>query len=492
MIVSASFDYSVLFLLLTFVSCKSEEWLLEHQRFPPKFLLGNGGSAYQIEGAWNVSDKAESMWDRFVRKQGTVIDNETADVTADSYHKYKEDIAISKRLGFTSFRFSICWSRILPTGLPNRISKDGVEYYHNVIDEILLNNMVPLVTIYHWDHPQILEEAGGWYNPEMVDWYGDYASVVFREFGTKVKRFTTINEPLILCTLGYMNGTLAPGKHWSGLGEYICMHNVIKAHARAYRIYESQFKAQQKGEVGASVMLYTYFPATPDDQFASNLSFTFNLDWFLHPIFSKEGDYPPLMKRIVMEKSRAQGYPRSRLPTFDAYWIDYIRGTYDFLAVNHYTSKMVTIGDHGQVPSHENDQGVIFFAKSSWKTGSLYWLYVVPEGIRYGLYYIARNYNNPPMYVTENGYPDYGTLNDVDRISYFREYLKQLLLGIYIDGLDIRGYYIWSFLDCFEWNSGYRHRFGIVSVDFNDPDRPRTLKKSALWWKRVNAARKIL
>ncbi|CAL7945102.1 unnamed protein product [Xylocopa violacea] len=314
------------------------------------------------------------MWDRFVRKNGSTIDNETADVTTDSYRKYKENIAILKFIGFDSFRISISWSRILPTGFTNQISKDGVQYYHNVIDEMLVNDIEPLVTIYHWDHPQVLEEMGGWTNSEMVDWFADYATVVFREFGPKVKRFTTINEPVILCTMGYISTILAPGKNGYGFGEYMCIHNMLKAHARAYRIYESQFKAQQKGEIGVSTLFNTYFPATPEDQFALNVSYAFNIGWPLHPILSKEGDYPPLMKEMVAKKSEEQGYSRSRLPTFDAYWIDYIRGTYDFVAVNHYTSLTVTAGDSGPVPSHTNDQGLIFSQSSCWKRGSLDWL----------------------------------------------------------------------------------------------------------------------
>ncbi|XP_076748903.1 myrosinase 1 isoform X2 [Xylocopa sonorina] len=463
-------------------------------RFPPNFLLGVATAAYQIEGAWNVSDKGESIWDHFVHKKNNgIYNNDTGDVAADSYHKYKEDIAIVKKLGFKVYRFSLSWPRILPHGFTNKISRDGLQHYHNFIDELLANDIEPMVTIYHWDHPQILEEMGGWTNPDMVDWYGDYATVVFREFGSKVKRFIPINEPMIYCTYAYMESAFAPGKiRLQGIGEYLCVHNMLKAHARAYRIYESQFKAKHGGEIGLVPNIFGFMPKNPGDEEAVQRAYAFRADWVLHPIYSKDGDYPSVMKEIVARKSAEQGYARSRLPTFDAYWIDYIRGSYDFLALNHYTSKLVTYGDHEVVPSYMNDQGLLYYLDSSWKSGASEWLKVVPQGIRMCLRYIAENYDNPPIYITENGFSDHGTLNDDDRIYYYREYLKQMLLAIYNDGVDVRGYMTWSLLDDFEWNRGYSEHFGIVSVDFNDPDRPRALKKSASWWHSVNTAKRLL
>ncbi|CAK9825195.1 Myrosinase 1 [Anthophora retusa] len=492
MFATLSLIHSVLFLLAFAASGESTEQDEKYLQFPPKFLLGVATAAYQIEGAWNVSDKGESTWDRYTHLQnGRVYNNDTGDVAANSYYKYKEDVALIKQLGFNTYRFSVSWPRILPTGFANSISTDGISYYHNLIDELLANNIEPILTLYHWDHPQVLEDAGGWLNSEIVDWFGDYARIVFEQYAPKVKKFIPINEPSAVCKNGYSIGIHAPGKTLHGFGEYLCIHNVIKAHARAYRIYESEFKEQYKGEVGFLLNLLGYMPRSADDEYAAEVSFQFNIGWTMHPIYSEEGDYPPIMKNLVSNKSLKQGYLRSRLPTFTPEWINYTRGASDFLAINHYTTRLVTNGSMGRIPSHENDQGIVEVVDSFWKGSASEWLKVVPEGFRYILQQLSKYYGNPPMYITENGVSDYGTLDDDDRIFYFREYLKQMLLAIHVDGVNVKGYMVWSLLDNFEWDKGYNEHFGIVSVDFNDPERPRTLKKSASWWKKVIAARRI-
>ncbi|KAK9296110.1 hypothetical protein QLX08_009782 [Tetragonisca angustula] len=491
-----SLGISILLLLVAFSSSTSgkddvvdEE---KHLRFPPNFVFGAATAAYQIEGAWNVSGKGESTWDRLVHEHPDRIYNgDTGDVAANSYYQYKEDVAILKKLGFKSYRFSISWPRILPTGFANKINAEGIQYYHNLIDELKDNGIEPMLTLYHWDHPQVLEDMGGWLNDEMVYWFGDYASIIFREYGSKVKKFVTINEPKAICKNGYSLGIHAPGKRLSGLGEYMCIHNVLKSHAVAYRIYDSEFRSKFHGEVGVLVDVMAYMPENFEFDAAAETAFQFNIGWTMHPIFSKEGDYPPAMKQLVANRSKAEGFVKSRLPVFDEYWVNFIRGSADFLAVNHYTSRLVVSGTMGQIPSHEHDQGVREIIDSFWKSSASNWLKVVPVGFRYILVQLAKNYGNPPMYITENGVSDLGTLNDDDRIYYYREYLKQMLIAIYEDGVDIRGYYLWSLLDNFEWNAGYRERFGIVFVDYEDPNRQRMLKKSASWWQQVIAAGKI-
>lgn len=182
-----------------------------------------------------------------------------------------------------------------------------------------------MITLYHWDHPQNLEDAGGWLNSNMVDWFGDYARIVFYEFGWKVKRFITINEPKSMCLDGYSSGINAPGKKLHGIGEYLCMHNMIKAHARAYRIYEKEFKNNYNGQVGFLINIMAYIPRNLTDLQAAEVAFQFNVGWCLHPIYSNEGDYPELMKNMVNNKSLEQGFMKSRLPTFESDWIEYIR-----------------------------------------------------------------------------------------------------------------------------------------------------------------------
>ncbi|XP_043255842.1 myrosinase 1-like isoform X2 [Colletes gigas] len=493
MFVTLSFTSSILLFLVITANGNSVEKDDKYLTFPANFLLGASTAAYQIEGAWNVSDKGESVWDRFSHyNDGRIINDETGDVAADSYHKYKEDVNILKRLGFTSYRFSVSWPRILPTGFANNVSQDGVNYYHNLIDELLANGIEPLLTLCHWDHPQVLEDANGWLNPEMVDWFGDFARVVYREYGAKVKRFITINEIGALCKNGYSYGFHAPGKKLHGFGEYLCVHNALKAHARAYRIYEREFKPTYKGQVGFMINSHAYMPKIPEDAVSAEIAFLFNCGWTLHPIYSEKGDYPEIMKNMVAAKSKQQGYAKSRLPEFEPEWIEYIRGTSDFMAVNHYTSKLVEPGERGKVPSHDNDQGVKLSVDDSWKSSASAWLKVVPRGFRYVLRQLSSKYGNPPMYITENGFSDLGTLNDTDRVDYYREYLKQMLLAIHVDGVNVRGYYLWSLLDNFEWERGYSEHFGIVYVDINDPNRKRTLKESATWWQQVATNKSVI
>lgn len=220
--------------------------------------------------------------------------------------------------------------------MPNKVSREGVKYYNDLIDELLANGIEPLMTMYHWDHPQILEDAGGWTNAEMVDWFADFARVVFKEFGSKVKRFIPLNEPVGFCDLGYSRGLHAPGKKLHGIGEYLCVHNALKAHAKVYRIYQNEFKATQQGEVGFMINSHGYLPKTSADAKSANVAFTFNIGWALNPIYAEEGDYPDLMKKMVANKSLEQGYSKSRLPEFEREWIVSIK--YDYMMLRCYFS----------------------------------------------------------------------------------------------------------------------------------------------------------
>lgn len=188
-----------------------------------------------------------------------------------------------------------------------------------------------MLTLYHWDHPQVLEDMGGWLNDEMVDWFSDYARIIFHEYGSKVTKFVTINEPKAICKNGYSYGIHAPGKHLSGLGEYMCIHNVLKSHAAAYRIYDSEFRSKYNGEVGVVLDVMAYMPKNFEFDAAAETSFQFNIGWTMHPIFSEEGDYPSVMKQLVANRSKAEGFTKSRLPVFNEFWINLIRYLEDFV-----------------------------------------------------------------------------------------------------------------------------------------------------------------
>lgn len=217
------------------------------------------------------------------------------------------------------------WTRLLPKGYANYVSEDGLNYYKNLLNELVANNIKPMVTLYHWDHPQSIEDLGGWTNDKMVEWFTEYARIVFKELGPKIKYFITINEPSIFCTKAYGLGEYAPGKKDHGIGEYQCVHNMLKAHARTYHIYQKEFKSTQKASIGIVESCKHFYPKDANDKTSSKVAFEFKCGWTYHPIFSEEGDYPKIFKERIAEKSKLQGYPQSRLPKFTQEWIRSIR-----------------------------------------------------------------------------------------------------------------------------------------------------------------------
>ncbi|XP_046486759.1 myrosinase 1-like [Neodiprion pinetum] len=476
------------FLLISRIFCHDDDYLT----FPEGFRIGAAGASYQIEGGWNASDKGHSVWDNFThREPWRIVDNSNGDIACDSYHKYKEDVKWLKEIGLDHYRFSLSWSRILPTGYADKVSEDGIRYYKNLIDELLRNSIEPLVTLYHWDHPQVIEEQGGWMNDMIVKWFGDYARVVFRELGPKVKIFATINEPNSFCTEGYEDGCKAPGKQLAPTGGYMCGHNVLKAHARAYHIYDREFRKSQNGKIGIVIPCGGQIAKNPGDNASVETSFQFGCGWMAHPIFSKTGDYPEVMKRNIDRNSKNEGYPRSRLPKFSPNWIKYIRGTSDYFGLNHYTTFEVSPRTKKPDDVWALDSGLEKSVDPSWPRTASAWLRVTPFGFGDILRQIKDEYENPPVYILENGVSDSGTLTDHQRIGYFYSYLKELITAVKQDGCNVPLYTMWSLLDNFEWNRGYTERFGILHVDFNSSNRTRTPKLSVDWWKNVLRTRKL-
>ncbi|XP_016842778.1 myrosinase 1-like [Nasonia vitripennis] len=461
--------------------------------FPDGFLIGAASSSYQVEGAWNTSGKSESVWDNFVHtRPEKIADRSTGDIACDSYHKYKEDIQLMKDIGINHYRFSLSWARILPTGYSKDVNKEGLRYYHNILDELEKHKIEPMVTIYHWDHPQSLERLGGWMNELMADFFADYATVVFREFGHRVKMFTTINEPYIYCIVGYKTLRFAPGLNLSGWGAYQCVHNMLKAHAIAYHIYDREFRSQQNGKIGIIMPCFQHYSKDKNDLVSTNIAFEFQCGWTAHPIFSKDGDYPKIMKQMIAKNSKLEGRKRSKLPTFSKQWIEYIKGTSDYFGLNHYTADLVEPSPEAAAFDSLNDDGLLYTVDEKWLSSQSKWLKVVPDGLGEILRQIKNRYNNPPVYIMENGVSDPNTVNDTIRIQYLYAYMKEMLVAMKRDNCNIKAYTIWSFLDSFEWDMGYVDHFGLISVDFNDPNRKRTPKKSVSWLKSVLKSRKLM
>lgn len=468
------------------IKCQEEE----DQKFPQGFAIGTATSSYQIEGAWNISDKGENVWDHFTHRVDSIVHNKsTGDVACNSYNLYKEDVKIIKNIGFDFYRFSISWGRILPNGFPNYVSKEGLKYYHNLLDELIAKGIKPYVTLYHWDHPQTLEKLGGWTNELMVQWFTDYARIVFRELGPKIKIFYTVNEPYMFCGYGYGSTLLAPGTNMSGIASYLCGHNVLKAHASAYHLYNEEFRKKQKGTIGIVNICNSYISKTNDTKL-ENDAFQFTCGWFSHPIFSKTGDYPSVMKKLVKEDSLRNGWPKSRLPVFSKKWIKFIKGTSDFFGLNHYTSQMIEPGISNET-NLLHDFNAIVSSDPKWPRAKSFWLAVVPEGFRMILLRLKKEYGNIAIHITENGYSDHGVLWDENRVEFYYSYLKEMLKAIHLDGCNVQSYTAWSLLDNFEWASGYSDRFGLVHVDFDKPSRERTLKYSAKWFKSLLKVRKL-
>ncbi|BES93783.1 glycoside hydrolases [Nesidiocoris tenuis] len=454
--------------------------------FPKDFIFSTSTAAYQVEGAWNESGKGVSIWDDIVHRDPSFIaDRSNGDTAADSFHLYKEDVQLVKHLGFRMYRFSISWPRVLPDGSTKFINEPGVKYYEDLIDELLANDIAPMVTIYHWDLPQMLQQKGGWLNSTIVDDFEKYADFVFSRFASKVKWWITINEPFSITT-GYGGDDYAPGLTMHGIGDYLAGHNLLKAHARAYRLYKSKY-SKFEGKLSLSLDANGAYPkdeTNEEDIRAANRFMEFELGWFAHPVFSRYGNYPAVLRDRVDLNSAREGRDDSRLPYFTKDEIEEIRGTYDFFALNHYSSRLCTSGKTGPTPSWSRDSNVVTSFNDSWPPSQSSWLKVAPEGFRKVLNWIKTNYDNPEVFVTENGFSDYNQLHDLGRIDYLKGYLSELSKAINEDGCNVIGYTVWSILDNFEWRAGYTERFGLVHVDFNSPNRTRTMKQSATFIKK--------
>ncbi|XP_026728513.1 myrosinase 1-like [Trichoplusia ni] len=476
---------------VVFSAVLAVSWGAEDLSFPPGFKFGAATAAYQVEGAWNASDKGESIWDRFVHEDpGRIFNQNNGDIACDSYNQVEKDIEIAAELGLHYYRFSLAWSRILPTGFPNQISKEGADYYNRLIDGLLAKGIEPFITLYHWDLPQPLQDLGGWANPLIADWFEDYARVVYTLYGDRVKLWVTLNEPVVTCDLCYIMGIFAPGIVSPDVGTYLCNKHAMLAHAKAWRVYDEEFKPKYHGRVSIANHLLWFEPLTEADTELADLARQHLAGRYCHPIYSKEGGWPASIEKLLEKNSRDRGYNRSILPTFTQEEKELVRGTYDFFAFNHYTSRKIRWAKEGETFSQwplgdaEELNGKIEIPEH-WTPAAASWFFVNPDGIRQQLLWLKEQYGDFEFMITENGMATFGGLEDHDRINFYREYLKQILIAIKEDGLNITHYTAWTLLDNFEWSDGYNVKFGFYEVDFEDPLRTRRPRLSAHWYKKV-------
>lgn len=460
-----------------------------YDTFPEDFHWSTATSAYQIEGGWNADDKGESIWDTFTHAGGNVANDDTGDVACDSYNKYEVDVDLIAEMGLKYYRFSLSWSRLLPDGTTENPSAAGLAYYNNLINDLIDNGITPQVTLYHWDLPQALQDVGGFLSDDFPEYFNNYAKYCFEHLGDRVKFWITFNEPWVIAVLGHGDGVFAPGIEGMADGNvYLSGHNLLLAHAMAYRSYDEEYRTSQQGKIGITLNSDYFEPydrSNPDDLDAAERAQQFFLGWFASPVYGT-GDYPQVMRDKVDAKSEAQGFDESRLPYFTEEQKTNLRGSFDFFGLNHYTTLYCNdtgTEDVSEPANYYKDRDVNAWQPPNWPESGSSWLRPVPWGLRRLLNWISEEYGDDigGIYITENGVSthDVAELEDTSRIQFYKGYINEALKAVKLDNVDVRCYTAWSLMDNFEWASGYTERFGLHYVDFTDPDRPRTAKKSA-------------
>ncbi len=449
--------------------------------FPSNFTWGCATASYQIEGAWLEGGKGLSIWDAFCHTPGKILHDHTGDVACDHYHRFKEDVALMASMGLPAYRFSISWPRIQPTGY-GKPNWDGIKFYSDLIDELLKHQITPWVTLYHWDLPLALQlEFDGWLNPRIADFFVAYADICFSHFGDRVKNWITLNEPWVTAVLGYGQGMFAPGRK-SNSEPYQAAHQMLRSHGKVVDLYRNKYH-HQKGRIGITNNCDWREPKTDseEDRAAAQRSMEFFLGWFADPIYF--GDYPDVMLARL----------RDRLPKFAADDRRLIQGSNDFFGLNHYTTMYAadaSLGTQDQIVHASgdmaDDQSVSLSFDPSWPKTEMGWA-VVPWGCRKLLQWIDGRYNHPEIVITENGCACHdrlfdGRVEDPERIAFLEGYLRECHQAIQ-HGVNLTGYFVWSFMDNFEWTSGYTKRFGIHYVDFTTGQR--IPKSSARWYQQV-------
>jgi beta-glucosidase len=443
--------------------------------YPKNFIWGAGTSAYQIEGAWNENGKGPSIWDRFSQQAGNIWENHNANIACDHYHRYRDDVALMARIGLKAYNLSVSWPRVLPQG-DGKINKAGLDFYDRLVDELLEAGIDPWITLYHWDLPFVLHQRGGWLNPDIPKWFAKFTAAVVNRLSDRVSNWITLNELHCFIGMGYMSAEHAPALKCSMKELLLICHHALLAHGRAVETIRS--RAKQKVSVGWSPGAICYYPISDspaDINAARQATFgiypgsVWNNRWLMDPAIF--GHYPE-------EGFKIYG---NAVPKFTKAEMETIHQPLDFYGCNIFASTPIKADVNGNPvavslpPGHPHTDYLW-----KWTPEALYW---TPR--------FLHEFFQLPIIIMENGMSNTsdclgfdGRVHDANRVEFMSRYLLQLGKAIH-DGVDIRGYFAWSLLDNFEWQHGYKHRFGLIHVDFST--QQRTFKDSAYWYKETIA-----
>lgn len=434
--------------------------------FPEDFLWGVATAAYQIEGACREDGKSESIWDRFAHTPGKINDDSNGDISCDHYHLYREDVALMRDLNIKAYRFSVSWPRILPQG-SGKVNRAGIDFYSRLVDELLSYGIQPLVTLYHWDLPQILDDRGGWANRDIAGRFGEYAAVVAGALGDRVGMWTTLNEPSMFSFLGYLIGIHAPG-HQDPVEYFNVAHNINLAHGQAVIGIRSEIAGTK---VGTVLQIPPVHPSSDseEDQRAAKIIDSLLNGWWIEPVLL--GRYPEDILELMSQMNLS----------IDKDDLDKIYQPLDFVGLNLYTRLFAFHDENSQFlkagldPYHHIPDAR--YTDIGWE--------VYPEAIYETLIRFKNEWGDPDVYITENGSAEKdqlldGMINDQLRIDYLKGYLSQVRRAMDY-GVKVKGYFVRTLMDNFEWQEGYTKRFGIVYVDHSS--LKRIPKASALWYR---------
>lgn len=459
-------------------------------KFSNDFLFGAASASYQVEGGWNEDGKGISNWDIFSKIPGKTFEGTNGDIAIDHYHRYKEDIKLMAEMGLESYRFSISWPRILPNGV-GEVNPKGIEFYNNIINECLKYGIVPFITLYHWDLPQVLEEKGGWTNKETIDAFINYSEVCYKAFGDRVKHWITFNETVVFCGLGYLAGAHPPAIV-GDLNKYFqATHNVFLAHAKSVELYKT---LKQYGEIGIT---HVFSPAFSIDDKEENIlaaehANKIDTHWFYDPIL--KGEYPEYVVDLISKNGILIDWTDEELQI-----IKKAADKNDFIGLNYYQPQRVMKNNIDEeiernrenstgAPGNPSFDGFYRTVKMDDKQYTKWGWEISPEAFLDGLRMLKERYGDIKIYITENGLGDEdpiieGEIVDIPRIKFIEGHLRAVKNAIK-EGINLKGYYAWSVIDLLSWLNGYKKQYGFIYVDHKN-NLNRKKKASFYWYKNV-------